>query len=131
MTIMKSRQSKFTKANETTAMWRGVPMSPRKLRLVADHVRNLPVEQAMSRLRCSPNKGAKIILKVLESAMANAEHNNNADIDLMRITALHVDGARTMKRLRPRARGRADRILKRTSHVTMELAETREARSGS
>lgn len=128
---MKNRKSKFTKARETTAKWRGVPMSPRKLRLVADYVRNLPVEQAMFKLSCSPHKGAKIIRKVLESAMANAEHNNSADVDLMRITTLHVDGARTMKRLRARARGRADRILKRTSHITMKLAETREARSGS
>lgn len=128
---MKSRKENFVKTHQAQALWRNVPMAPRKLRLVADHVRNLPVEQAVLRLSCSPLKGARIIRKVLDAAIANAEHNNGADVDLLRVTAIHVDVSRTLKRLKPRARGRADRILKRTSHVMLQVAETGEVRRGS
>ncbi|MGV0005488.1 MAG: 50S ribosomal protein L22 [Candidatus Porifericomitaceae bacterium WSBS_2022_MAG_OTU9] len=128
---MKSKKTKFIKTHQAQAMCRNVPMAPRKLRLMADHVRNLSVEQAVTRLSCSPLKSARIIRKALEAAIANAEHNSGADVDLLRVTAVHIDGARTLKRLKPRARGRADRILKRTSHVMLQVAEAGEVHDGS
>ncbi len=97
--------------------------SPQKARLVADQVRGLQVERALETLRFSSKKPAHIIRKLLESAVANAEHNEGADIDELRIATIMVDEGPTMKRMKPRARGRADRILKRTSHLTIRVAD--------
>ena len=110
----------------TTACLKYVRMAPQKLRLVADQVRGLPVDRAMNILTYSNKKAAGIIRKVLESAIANAEHNEAADIDELEITAINVDQGPTYKRLRTRARGRADRIFKRTSHLEITVTETKE-----
>jgi large subunit ribosomal protein L22 len=107
----------------TRALYRNAHISAQKLRLVADQVRGLPVDRAMNVLKFSRKKAAGIIKKALESALANAEHNDGADIDALKVTTICVDQGPSMKRLRPRARGRADRILRRTSSVTVTLAE--------
>lgn len=107
----------------TQATLKNTHLSPQKLRLMADLIRGLPVDRALNILSFSNKKAAPIIKKVLESAVANAEHNDGADIDALKISAIWVDQGRAMKRLRPRARGRADSILKRTSHVTVTVAE--------
>ena len=107
----------------TSATLKFTHLSPQKLRLVADQVRGLPVDKAINLLAFSNKKGAVIVKKVLESAIANAENNDGADIDELRVSAIQVNQGPTMKRLRPRARGRADRILKRTSHLTVTVAE--------
>ena len=88
--------------------------SAQKARLVADQIRGLPVDRALEILAYSPKKAAVLVKKVLESAIANAEHNEGADIDELRVTTIFVDDGPTMKRIMPRAKGRADRILKRT-----------------
>jgi large subunit ribosomal protein L22 len=107
----------------TSAKLRFTRISPQKVRLVADQIRGLPVDRALNILSFSNKKASVIIKKLLESAIANAEHNDGADIDELRIKAICVDPGPTMKRLQTRARGRADRILKRTSHVTITVAE--------
>ena len=106
-----------------TAKLRGARISAQKVRLVADQVRGMPVEKAEQLLAFSTKKAAHIVKKVLLSAIANAEHNDGADIDALKIKSICVDQGPTIKRLQPRARGRADRILKRTSHVTVTVAE--------
>jgi len=108
----------------TSAKLSNTRLSPQKIRLVADQVRGLPVEKALDVLTFSNKKAATVIKKVLESAIANAEHNEGADIDELKISEILVDAGPTMKRLRPRARGRADRIIKRTSHVKVTVSET-------
>lgn len=94
------------------------------MRLVADQIRGLPVDRALNILAFSNKKSAAAIKKLLESAIANAEHNDGADIDDLKVKSICIDAGPTMKRLQPRARGRADRIIKRTSHVTVTVAET-------
>ncbi len=108
----------------TSAKLTNSRLSPQKMRLVADQVRGLPVERALDVLTFSNKKAATVIKKVLESAIANAEHNDGADIDELKITEIFVDAGPTMKRLRPRARGRADRIIKRTSQLKVTVSET-------
>ena len=98
-------------------------ISAQKARLVADQIRGLHVEKALNTLAFSTKKGAPLIKKVLESAIANAEHNEGADIDALKVATVMVDEGPTMKRIRPRAKGRAARILKRTSHITLTVAE--------
>ncbi len=98
-------------------------ISAQKARLVADQIRGLHVERALNTLAFSNKKGAPLIKKVLESAIANAEHNEGADIDELRVASIMVDEGPTMKRIRPRAKGRAARIFKRTSHITLTVAE--------
>ena len=88
---------------ETNATLRGVRLSAQKGRLVADQIRGLPVDKALNMLAFSPKKGARIIKKVLESAIANAEHNDGADIDELKVTTIYVDKATTLQALRPRA----------------------------
>jgi len=107
----------------TTASIRYTRISPQKLRLVADQVRNMPVEQAVNLLSFSPKKGAAIVKKVLESAIANAEHNDGADIDELHVVGIQVDEGPVMGRFRARARGRAGPISKRMSHITLTVAE--------
>ena len=108
---------------ETKAILRGVRLSAQKGRLVADLVRGKPVEQALNVLAFSPKKGAKIILKVLESAIANAEHNDGADIDTLKVKTIHVEEGMTLKRFTARAKGRGNRILKPTCHVYLTVGE--------
>ena len=108
---------------EVTAKLRGARLSAQKARLVADQVRGKPVAEALDVLTFSPKKAAKLVKKVLQSAIANAEENNGMDIDELRVSTICVDEGTTLKRIRPRAKGRADRILKRTCHITVKVAE--------
>jgi large subunit ribosomal protein L22 len=102
---------------ETNAVLRGVRLSSQKGRLVADLIRGKSVDQALSILSFSPKKGATIIKKVLESAIANAEHNDGADIDVLRITSIYIEKGTVLKRFAARAKGRGNRILKPTCHI--------------
>lgn len=108
---------------EVTAILRGAGTSARKARLVADQIRGKGVEEALELLTFSPKKAAGIIKKVLNSAIANAEHNEGLDIDELRVSTIYVDEGMTLKRIRPRAKGRADRILKRSCHITVKVAD--------
>jgi len=99
-------------------------ISAQKARLVADQIRGLRVEQAVNLLVFSPKKGAGIIKKVLESAIANAEHNEGADVDELKVARVQVNEGPVMKRIRARAKGRAGRIFKRTSHISVTVAES-------
>ena len=99
-------------------------ISAQKARLVGDQVRGLQVEQALNLLSFSPKKGAGILKKILESAIANAEHNEGADIDELKVEAIQVNEGPTMKRIMARAKGRANRIMKRTSHISVVVAES-------
>ncbi len=108
---------------ETAARLKFARISPQKARLVADQVRGQSVEKALDVLKFSPKKAAKIVGKVLESAIANAEHNEGADIDELTITQIYIDAGPSMKRIRPRAKGRANRIIKRTSHITLMVGD--------
>jgi large subunit ribosomal protein L22 len=108
-------------ANEVSAILKGVRISPQKVRLVADMIRGKKVDNAINMLTFSPKKGAEIMKKVLESAIANAEHNNSADIDDLKIKTIYVDKGATLKRIRARAKGRAAKIQKQTSHITLTV----------
>jgi large subunit ribosomal protein L22 len=108
---------------EVVAKLRGARLSAQKARLVADQIRGKNVEEALQLLSFSPKKGADVIKKVLNSAIANAEHNEGADVDELKVSTIYVDEGMTMKRIRPRAKGRADRILKRTCHITVKVAD--------
>ncbi len=108
---------------EVQAKLRGAQLSAQKARLVADQIRGKGVEEALDTLAFSTKKGAAIVKKVLESAIANAEHNEGADVDELKVSTIFVDEGLTMKRIRPRAKGRADRILKRTCHITVKVAD--------
>jgi large subunit ribosomal protein L22 len=108
---------------ETAAKLRFARISPQKTRLVADQVRGMPVEAALQQLTFSPKKAAAVVRKVIESAVANAEHNDGADIDELRVQRITVDEGPALKRIQARAKGRANRILKRTSHITVVVAE--------
>ena len=108
---------------EVAARLKGAQISAQKARLVADQVRGLSVEEALSLLEFSPKKAAHIVKKLLDSAIANAENNEGADVDELKVSSIFVDEGMTMKRLRPRAKGRADRILKRSCHITLKVAD--------
>jgi len=108
---------------EVAAKLRNAGISAQKARLVADQVRNLPVEKALNLLTFSQKKAAVMIKKVLESAIANAEHNEGADIDELKVSTIFVDEGSTQKRFHARARGRGDRILKRSSHITVRVSD--------
>ena len=108
---------------EVAAKLKGARMSAQKARLVADQIRGKSVESALEILQFSTKKGADIIKKVLESAIANAEHNDGADVDELKVSTIVVDEGMTMKRIKPRAKGRADRIFKRSCHITVKVAE--------
>lgn len=108
---------------EVTAKLRNAPLSAQKCRLVADMIRKLDVSEARDMLKFTPKKGAKIILKLLESAIANAENNNGADIDELKVGTIFVDEAATLKRIQARAKGRANRINKRTCHITIKVSD--------
>ncbi|MFY9973319.1 MAG: 50S ribosomal protein L22 [Chromatiaceae bacterium] len=98
-------------------------ISAQKARLVADLIRGQRVEQALNTLSFSTKKGAGLVKKVLESAIANAEHNEGADVDELKVASVQVNEGPTMKRIMPRAKGRANRIMKRTSHITLTVSE--------
>ena len=109
---------------EVSAKLKQAHISAQKARLVADQVRGLPVEKALNLLMFSPKKAAGMVRKVLESAIANAEHNEGADIDELKVSAIFVNEARTLKRFRARAKGRGTRILKRNSHITVTVGDS-------
>jgi large subunit ribosomal protein L22 len=109
---------------EVSATLKQAHISPQKARLVADQVRGMPVERALNILMFSPKKAAGMVRKVLESAIANAEHNEGADIDELKVSAIYVNEARTLKRFRARAKGRGTRILKRNSHITVKVGDS-------
>jgi len=108
---------------ETNATLRGVRLSAQKGRLVADQIRGLSVDRALSVLAFSPKKGAKIIKKVLESAIANAEHNDGADIDELKVTTIYIDKAETLKRTSARAKGRGNIIGKQSCHIHVVVGD--------
>jgi len=109
---------------EVSAKMKGAQMAAQKARLVADQIRGKSVEEALLLLEYSPKKGAMLIKKVLNSAIANAEHNEGADVDELKVSTICVDEGTTMKRIMPRAKGRADRILKRSCHITITVADS-------
>jgi large subunit ribosomal protein L22 len=109
---------------EVAARLKGAQISAQKARLVADQVRGMQVEEALNLLEFSNKKAAHIVKKILDSAIANAENNEGADVDELKVSSIFVDEGMTMKRLRPRAKGRADRILKRSCHITVKVADS-------
>ena len=110
-------------ATQTKAILKYTHISPQKGRLVADLIRGLPIARALEILRFSSKKAAKSVRKVLESAIANAEHNEGADIDELRVRTVYIDEAPVVKRWRARAKGRGTRIVKRYSHITVIVGE--------
>ena len=108
---------------QTTAILRGVRLSAQKGRLVADQIRGLPVDKALDLLAFSPKKGARIIRRVLESAIANAEHNLGADIDELKVTTICVDKASNLRRFIARAKGRGNVILKQSCHIRVTVGD--------
>ena len=108
---------------EVAAKHRGARLSAQKARLVADQIRGKRVEDALQILEFSTKKAAHLMKKVLDSAIANAEHNDGLDIDDLHVSTVFVDEGPTMKRIRPRAKGLADRIFKRTCHITVKVAD--------
>ena len=108
---------------ETQATLYGARLSAQKGRLVADLIRGKPVDQAMNILSFTPKKGAAIIRKVLESAIANAEHNDGADIDALKVKTIHVERGMFQKRFQARAKGRGNRIVKPTCHVFLTVGD--------
>ena len=108
---------------ETTAKLNGVRLSPQKGRLVADQIRGLPVDKALNVLAFSPKKGAVIIKKVLLSAIANAEHNDGADVDELKVKSIYLDKATNLRRFTARAKGRGNTILKQTCHIHVVVGD--------
>ena len=108
---------------QVSATAKRLRISPQKARLVVDQVRGKPVSDALDILNFSNRKGAELVRKVLESAIANAENNEGADIDELKVSSAFVNEGMTMKRIKPRAKGRADRIFKRTSHITVTVTD--------
>lgn len=113
-------------SEEVRAVGRSLRISPRKARAVIDLIREKPVEEARAILKFSDKRGAELAEKVLNSAVANAVHNNDLSEDLLFISEAYVDEGSTLKRWRPRALGRAAQIRKRTSHITVKVRERRE-----
>ncbi len=108
---------------EARAVGKYIRISPQKARLVADVVRGMNVDKALSALKFMPKKGAVILRKVVESAVANATQNDQVDVDHLFIKKIIIDGGPSLKRIMPRAMGRATKIIKRTSHITVILDE--------
>ncbi|MFM2344748.1 MAG: hypothetical protein RLZZ210_1359 [Pseudomonadota bacterium] len=107
---------------EVKAIHKGARISAQKARLVADQVRGLPIEAALNLLKFSPKKAAVLIKKVVDSAVANAEHNEGLDIDTLKVKTIHVDKGASLKRSIARAKGRGNMIEKQTCHITVVLA---------
>lgn len=110
---------------EVAAILKSARLSAQKGRLVADQIRGLPVDRALNILTFSPKKAAHLIKKVLNSAIANAEHNQGADIDELRVSTIFVDEGTALKRMQARAKGRGNRILKPTCHITVKVSDNR------
>ena len=110
-------------AMETKAILRGARMSAQKGRLVADMIRGKPVDQAINILAYTPKKGATLIRKLLESAIANAEHNDGADIDSLKVKTIHVERGMFLKRFHARAKGRGNRVTKQTCHIFITVGD--------
>ena len=110
---------------ETSAKLSGVRLSAQKGRLVADQIRGLAVDKALNILAFSPKKGATIIRKVLESAIANAEHNDCADIDELKVVSIYVEKGPVLKRFHARAKGRGVRVLKHSCHIYLAVGDGR------
>ena len=108
---------------ESRAVARYIRISPRKVRLIMDEIRGRKIEEALNQLSFAPQKGAFILKKLIDSAVANAEQNFEMDVDKLYIKRIFADGGPTLKRFRPRAMGRAAKIRKRTSHLTVVLDE--------
>jgi large subunit ribosomal protein L22 len=108
---------------QAMAKLNGARISAQKARLVADQIRGKPIEEALNLLAFSTKKAAGLVRKVLNSAIANAEHNEGADVDELKVSSICVDEGTTLKRIMPRAKGRADRISKRTCHITVMVAD--------
>lgn len=108
---------------ETRATLRGARMSAQKGRVVADLIRGKPVDRALNILAFTPRKGAAIVKKVLESAIANAEHNDGADIDALKVKTIHVERGAFLKRFHARAKGRGNRVLKHTCHIYITVGD--------
>jgi len=108
---------------ETRAILRGARLSAQKGRLVADLIRGKPVDQAISILAYTPKKGAAMIRKLLESAIANAEHNDGADIDALKVKSIMVERGMYLKRFQARAKGRGARVLKYTCHIYITVGD--------
>ena len=111
---------------ETLAKLKYARMSAQKCRLVADQVRGLSIEQALRLLAFSTKKAATFVKKVLESAVANAEHNNGADVDELRVSSIYIDEGPSLRRFQARAKGRGNQILKRTCHITVAVSDEQE-----
>jgi large subunit ribosomal protein L22 len=114
---------------QATAILKFTRLSPQKGRLVADLVRGLPVARALEVLEFSKRRAARTIRKVLESAIANAEHNEGADIDELKVQSIQIDVGPVLKRFHARAKGRGVRILKRTSHVTVTVGDAKKLKT--
>ncbi len=108
---------------ETKASLRGAKLSAQKGRLVADLIRGKPVDQAIDILAYTPKKGAAILRKLLESAIANAEHNDGADIDALKVKIIHVERGMFIKRFQARAKGRGNRVTKQTCHIFITVGD--------
>ena len=108
---------------EVAATHNGARLSAQKARLVADQIRGKKVDEALNLLKFSNKKAAEVIKKILESAIANAEHNDGADVDDLKVSTVFVNEGRSLKRIMPRAKGRADRIVKRSCHITVKVAD--------
>lgn len=108
---------------EVAAIHRHARIAPQKVRLVADQIRGKAVDKALDILSFSTKKAAVLVKKVLNSAIANAENNEGADVDELKVSVIFVDQGPTQKRTLPRARGRADRILKRSCHITVKVSD--------
>lgn len=108
---------------KSRAVAKYIRMSPRKIRLIMDQIRGKSVEEALNLVSFAPQKGSKVLLKLINSAVANAEQGSDVDVDKLYIQSIFADEGPTLKRFRPRAMGRATRIRKRTSHLTVILDE--------
>lgn len=114
---------------QVKAKLRNAPMSAQKCRLIINQIRGLTVSRALEVLTFSPKKAARIVKKVLDSAIANAEHNRGADIDTLSVNSAFVDQGRVLKRMRARAKGRGNRILKPSCHITVQVTDNDERSS--
>lgn len=108
---------------EVVAKLKFARLSPQKCRLVCDQVRGLKIDRALDILKFSQKRAAEVLLKVLNSAIANAEHNNGADIDELKVARIYADQGPTYKRMQARAKGRGTRLLKPTCHITVVLSD--------
>jgi len=108
---------------EVAAKLKFARLSPQKCRLVCDQIRGLPIERALDLLKFSPKKAATVLLKVLNSAIANAEHNHGADIDELKVASVFADQGPTYKRMQAKAKGRGARIIKPTCHITVVVSD--------